>query len=87
MQYVFDTHAHGDHSYGNSMWTGAGARVDLYAAVDAQIKAGEALVQVAIDVPDADHNRISQDLSLDVDATFNEITQHAPAGSLAHVWK
>jgi len=26
VRYVFDTHAHGDHSYGNSLWTKAGAR-------------------------------------------------------------
>ena len=25
VRYVFDTHAHGDHSYGNSVWTRAGA--------------------------------------------------------------
>jgi cyclase len=25
VRYVFDTHAHGDHSYGNSVWTAAGA--------------------------------------------------------------
>jgi cyclase len=25
VRYVFDTHAHGDHSYGNSLWTKAGA--------------------------------------------------------------
>src|SRR5260370_1555671 len=25
VRYVFDTHAHGDHAYGNSVWTTAGA--------------------------------------------------------------
>ena len=25
VRYVFDTHAHGDHTYGNSVWTAAGA--------------------------------------------------------------
>src|SRR5215472_2856267 len=25
MKYVFDTHHHGDHTYGNSVWTQAGA--------------------------------------------------------------
>ena len=25
VRYVFDTHAHGDHAYGNSVWTAAGA--------------------------------------------------------------
>ncbi len=30
VRYVFDTHAHGDHSYGNSLWTGAGATTLAY---------------------------------------------------------
>lgn len=29
-RYVFDTHAHGDHSYGNSIWTAAGATTLAY---------------------------------------------------------
>jgi cyclase len=31
--YVFDTHAHGDHSYGNSTWTKAGATTIAFAGV------------------------------------------------------
>ena len=31
--YVFDTHAHGDHAYGNSVWTRAGATTLAYAGV------------------------------------------------------
>ena len=30
VKYVFDTHAHGDHSYGNSVWTKAGATTLAY---------------------------------------------------------
>jgi cyclase len=30
VRYVFDTHAHGDHSYGNSVWTAAGAMTLAY---------------------------------------------------------
>jgi cyclase len=33
VRYVFDTHAHGDHSYGNSLWTKAGATTLAYAGV------------------------------------------------------
>jgi glyoxylase-like metal-dependent hydrolase (beta-lactamase superfamily II) len=30
VRYVFDTHAHGDHTYGNSVWTAAGATTFAY---------------------------------------------------------
>lgn len=33
IRYVFDTHAHGDHSYGNSTWTAAGATTLAYSGV------------------------------------------------------
>jgi cyclase len=33
VRYVFDTHAHGDHSYGNSVWTKAGATTVAFAGV------------------------------------------------------
>jgi cyclase len=33
VRYVFDTHAHGDHSYGNSTWTRAGAKTMAFAGV------------------------------------------------------
>ncbi len=33
IKYVFDTHAHGDHSYGNSTWTAAGATTLAYIGV------------------------------------------------------
>jgi len=33
VRYVFDTHAHGDHSYGNSLWTNAGAKTMAFSGV------------------------------------------------------
>ena len=33
VRYVFDTHAHGDHSYGNSVWTKVGATTLAYERV------------------------------------------------------
>jgi cyclase len=33
VRYVFNTHAHGDHSYGNSVWTRAGATTVAFAGV------------------------------------------------------
>jgi len=33
VRYVFDTHAHGDHSYGNSIWTAAGATTMAFRGV------------------------------------------------------
>lgn len=33
VRYVFDTHHHGDHSYGNSTWTAAGATTLAYSGV------------------------------------------------------
>jgi cyclase len=36
-RYVFDTHAHGDHSYGNSLWTAAGATTLAYSGILAEM--------------------------------------------------
>jgi len=33
VRYVFDTHAHGDHTYGNSVWTAAGATTLAYKGI------------------------------------------------------
>src|SRR6476620_344329 len=38
VKYVFDTHHHGDHLYGNSLWTQAGATSLSFAAVAQEIK-------------------------------------------------
>src|SRR2546427_10294821 len=37
-KYVFDTHHHGDHSYGNAVWTGAGAITLAYKGVAEELK-------------------------------------------------
>ena len=37
VRYVFDTHAHGDHSYGNSTWTRAEATTVAFAGVTAEM--------------------------------------------------
>ncbi len=38
VKYVFDTHHHGDHAYGNSLWTKAGATTLAYAGVVEEMK-------------------------------------------------
>jgi len=38
VKYVFDTHHHGDHSYGNSLWTQAGATTLAYKGVTEELK-------------------------------------------------
>jgi glyoxylase-like metal-dependent hydrolase (beta-lactamase superfamily II) len=38
VRYVFDTHHHGDHAYGNPVWTQAGATTLAYAGVAEEMK-------------------------------------------------
>src|SRR5947209_4033236 len=38
VKYVFDTHHHGDHSYGNPVWTAAGATTLAYVGVAEEMK-------------------------------------------------
>lgn len=38
VKYVFDTHHHGDHAYGNAVWTKAGAITLAYAAVTEELQ-------------------------------------------------
>ncbi len=38
VKYVFDTHHHGDHSYGNAVWTEAGATTLAYVGVAEEMK-------------------------------------------------
>ncbi len=38
VKWVFDTHAHGDHSYGNAVWTATGARTLAYVGVAEEMK-------------------------------------------------
>ena len=41
VRYVFDTHHHGDHAYGNSIWTDAGATTLAYKGVAEEMKRNE----------------------------------------------
>src|SRR5450755_3935939 len=41
VKYVFDTHHHGDHAYGNPVWTPAGATTLAYQGVAAEMKRNE----------------------------------------------
>jgi glyoxylase-like metal-dependent hydrolase (beta-lactamase superfamily II) len=38
VKFVFDTHHHGDHTYGNAVWTGAGATTIAYQGVAEEMK-------------------------------------------------
>src|SRR5262249_58936507 len=38
VKYVFDTHHHGDHAYGNSVWTESGATTLAYKGVAQEMK-------------------------------------------------
>src|SRR6266851_4850559 len=38
VKYVFDTHHHGDHAYGNSLWTQAGATTLAYKGVIEELR-------------------------------------------------
>src|SRR5580700_1617102 len=38
VRFVFDTHHHGDHLYGNAVWTGAGAMTIAYQGVAEELK-------------------------------------------------
>ena len=61
--------------------------VDLSSAVEAQERAGAMPTGDSIHLPDADSNWIPKDLSQDVETTYREIHERAPAGSLPHEWK
>ncbi len=41
VRYVFDTHAHGDHAYGNSVWTAAGATTMAFQGVTSEMNRWE----------------------------------------------
>ncbi len=41
VKYVFDTHHHGDHTYGNAVWTGMGAVTIAYQGVAEEMKRNE----------------------------------------------
>lgn len=61
--------------------------LDLYSAVQEQVKQGKTLAEISIQLPERDRNWIPKDLSWDVEATYSEIAGHKPAGALPHQWK
>ncbi|MDE3149654.1 MAG: hypothetical protein KGL37_09320 [Acidobacteriota bacterium] len=61
--------------------------VDLYGAVKKQVEEGKTLAQINVQLPVADRNWSPKHFSWDVEAAYNEITQHKPAGALPHVRK
>ena len=61
--------------------------VDLYAAVGAEIAAGQPNAEIRVTLPARDTNWVPKDLALDIEATAAEIVGKAPAGGLPHVWK
>jgi glyoxylase-like metal-dependent hydrolase (beta-lactamase superfamily II) len=61
--------------------------LDLYSAVATQAHEGKTPAEMHIQLPPRDANWIPKDLSQDIQITYSEITQHAPAGALPHEWK
>jgi cyclase len=61
--------------------------LDLYSAVDDQVKAGKIPTGKTISLPAEDKNWVPADLDWDVEATYNEISHGQPAGALPHEWK
>ena len=61
--------------------------LDLYSAVKAQAREGKVPAEMNIQLPPRDANWTPKDLSMDIQATYSEITQHQPAGALPHEWK
>ena len=61
--------------------------LDLYSAVDEQVRAGKVPTGKTITLPAEDKNWVPADLDWDVEATYNEISKGKPAGALPHEWK
>src|SRR5437867_9426416 len=61
VKYVFDTHHHGDHAYGNPFWTQAGATTFAYKGVAEEMKRYEPARWRA----DAAHRKDVAELNLD----------------------
>ena len=60
---------------------------DLYSGVKAAITQGKTLDQIHLTLPAADNNWVPKSLDQDVQVTYQEITQHTPAGDIPHEWK
>ena len=61
--------------------------LDLYNAVATQARQGKTPPQMHIQLPLRDQNWIPKDLPRDVEITYQEITQHQPAGALPHTFQ
>jgi glyoxylase-like metal-dependent hydrolase (beta-lactamase superfamily II) len=61
VRYVFDTHAHGDHSYGNSLWTAAGATTLAYYKILAEMDRYEPARWQAAEAKRADVRDLHED--------------------------
>ena len=63
---------------------------DLYHEVKLRADAGETPTQMYIKLPDEDRNWVPNrpdGLQQDIETVYLELTAHAPAGSVPHVWK
>jgi len=63
---------------------------DLYSAVKVEADAGKTPAEMHIKLPDGDSNWVPSRPDLwqqDVETVYLELSSHAPAGSLPHVWK
>ena len=63
---------------------------DLYGEVKLQTDVGKTPAEMHIKLPDSDSNWVSNrpdGLQQDIETVYLELTSHAPAGSLPHVWK
>jgi hypothetical protein len=65
VRYVFDTHAHGDHSYGNSVWTKAGATTMAFRGVVTEMDRWEPARWQAAMVKREDVERLAKSMSRD----------------------
>jgi glyoxylase-like metal-dependent hydrolase (beta-lactamase superfamily II) len=62
--------------------------IDLYAEVKKEAAEGKTPQQMTgLHLPERDNNWIPKDLTQDISITYNEITQHKPAGAIPHVWQ
>jgi glyoxylase-like metal-dependent hydrolase (beta-lactamase superfamily II) len=63
---------------------------DLFREVKLQADAGKKPAEMHIKLPDSDSNWVpnrSDGLQQDIETVYLELTRHAPAGSVPHVWK
>ena len=63
---------------------------DLYREVKLQTDSGKTPAETHVRLPDSDSNWVparSDGLQQDIETVYLELTSHAPAGSVPHVWK